>query len=162
MPGEKTNVTRLLDRKKIPYIPRAFDVSGGVPDAVTAAARLGIPPETCYKTLVAAAPGGRIYVFVIPGPAQLDLKAAARAAGEKSVEMLRQALLLSATGYVHGGCSPIGMKKRFPTFLDESARSLSRLTVSAGRPGFHVTLSPGDLAALTGAGFAPVIKRPGP
>ena len=158
MAEEKTNVMRLLDRAKVPYTPRQYDVSDGVLDAVTAAARLGIPPETCYKTLVTQGASGRNYVFVIPAGRELDLKAGAKAAGEKSLEMLKQARLLPLTGYVHGGCSPIGMKKPFPTFIDAPAEGLAEMTVSAGKVGRQVTLAPRDLAALTGAAFGAVSK----
>ena len=156
MTEEKTNVMRLLEQKKIPYRPRQYDVSDGALDGVTAAKRLGIPSECCFKTLVSVGASKRNYVFVIPVERELDLKAAARAVGEKSVEMIRQAQLQPLTGYVHGGCSPIGMKKRLPTVLDESAQALEEMTVSAGRVGRQVSLSPGDLAEHTGAVFAPV------
>jgi len=158
MAEEKTNVMRLLDQKKVPYVPRQYDVGDGQLDAVTAARRLGVAPETCYKTLVTVGASRKNYVFVIPGPGELDLKAAARAAGEKSIEMLKQAQLLPLTGYIHGGCSPIGMKKRFPTFIDASAQSLAEMTVSAGKVGRQVTLSPADLAQFVGAVFAPVAQ----
>lgn len=158
MAEEKTNVMRLLDQKKIPYTPHRYDVSDGTLDAVTAAERIGIDPMSCYKTLVTVGASKRNYVFVIPGPGELDLKAAAKVAGEKSIEMLKQAQLLPLTGYIHGGCSPIGMKKRFPTFLDASAQSLEEMTVSAGKVGHQVTLSPQALAAFVGARFAPVAK----
>ncbi|MDD5938761.1 MAG: Cys-tRNA(Pro) deacylase [Clostridiales bacterium] len=158
MAEEKTNVMRLLDQKKIPYTPHQYDISDGALDAVTAARRLGVPPETCFKTLVTAGASRKNYVFVVPGEKELDLKAAAKAVGEKSIEMIRQAQLLPLTGYVHGGCSPVGMKKRLPTIIDASAEALPEMTVSAGRVGRQVTLSPGDLAAVTGASFAPVSK----
>jgi len=161
MAEEKTNVARLLDQKKVPYTPRQFDVSDGVLDAETAAARLGISPETCFKTLVTVGASGKYYVFIVPGPRELDLKAAARAAGEKSIAMLPQARLLPLTGYVHGGCSPIGMKKRFPTFLDELARGLPQITVSAGKVGHQVSLAPQDLADMAGARFAAVSRERG-
>ncbi len=157
MAVEKTNVMRLLDQKKIPYTPRSYDVSDGALDGVTAAQRLGIAPETCFKTLVTVGGSGRYHVFVVPAARELDLKAAAKAAGEKSIAMLKQAQLLPLTGYVHGGCSPVGMKKRFPTIIDASAEGLPELTVSAGRVGRQVTLAPGDLAAVTGADFAPIV-----
>jgi len=158
MAEEKTNVMRLLDQKKVPYVPRQYDVGDGALDAVTAAERLGVEPWACFKTLVTVGASKKNYVFVIPGPAELDLKAAAKAAGEKSIEMLKQAQLLPLTGYVHGGCSPIGMKKRFPTFLDASAQALAQITVSAGRIGHQVSLAPADLAAFVGAQFVPVAK----
>ena len=117
-----------------------------------------MPPETCFKTLVTVGASKRSHVFVIPVERELDLKAAARAAGEKSIEMIRQAQLLPLTGYVHGGCSPIGMKKRLPTFIDDSAQALPEMTVSAGKVGCQVTLSPQALAGFVGARFAPVSK----
>jgi len=158
MAEDKTNVMRLLDQKKVPYAPHQYDVSDGALDGLTAAARLGVPPETCFKTLVTVGASKRNHVFVIPVERELDLKAAARAVGEKSIEMLKQAQLLPLTGYIHGGCSPIGMKKRFDTVIDASAQGLSEMTVSAGKVGRQVTLAPQDLAAFVGAAFAPVSK----
>ena len=158
MTEEKTNVMRLLDQKKIPYTPHWYDASDGALDAVTAAERVGVPPETCFKTLVTVGASRKNHVFVVPAGKELDLKAAAKAAGEKSIEMLKQAQLLPLTGYIHGGCSPVGMKKRFPTVIDESARALPEMTCSAGRVGCQVTLSPADLAQFVGAKFAPVSK----
>lgn len=158
MAEEKTNVMRLLDQKKIPYTPHQYDISDGALDAVTAARRLGVPPETCFKTLVTAGASRKNYVFVVPGEKELDLKAAAKAAGEKSIEMLKQAQLLPLTGYIHGGCSPVGMKKRFPTFIDVSAQELEEMTVSAGKVGHQVTLAPQALAGFVGARFAPIAK----
>ena len=158
MAEEKTNVMRLLDQKKIPYTPHTYDVSDGSLDGVTAAQRLGVPPETCFKTLVTVGASKKNHVVVIPVAKELDLKAAARAAGEKSIEMLKQAQLLPLTGYIHGGCSPMGMKKRFSTVIDASAEDLPEMTVSAGRIGHQVTLSPRALADVTGAAFAQVCK----
>ena len=158
MAEDKTNVMRLLDQKKVPYAPHQYDVSDGALDGLTAAARLGVPPETYFKTLVTVGASKRNHVFVIPVERELDLKAAARAVGEKSIEMLKQAQLLPLTGYIHGGCSPIGMKKRFDTVIDASAQGLSEMTVSAGKVGRQVTLAPQDLAAFVGAAFAPVSK----
>ena len=155
---EKTNVMRLLDQKKIPYTPHWYDTGDGVLDALTAAERVGVPPETCFKTLVTVGSSKKNHVFVVPAGRELDLKAAAKAAGEKSIEMLKQAQLLPLTGYIHGGCSPIGMKKRFPTVIDETAEALAGMTVSAGKVGCQVTLSPADLCAFVGAVFAPVSK----
>ena len=158
MADDKTNVMRVLDQKKIPYTPHTYDVSDGALDGVTAATRLAVAPETCFKTLVTVGASKRNHVFVIPVERELDLKAAARAVGEKSIEMLKQAQLLPLTGYIHGGCSPIGMKKRFDTVIDASAQGLSEMTVSAGKVGRQVTLAPQDLAAFVGAAFAPVSK----
>ncbi len=158
MAEDKTNVMRVLDQKKIPYIPHTYDVSDGVLDGVTAASRLGVAPETCFKTLVTVGASRRNHVFVVPVERELDLKAAARAVGEKSIEMIKQAQLLPLTGYIHGGCSPVGMKKRFPTVIDASAEGLSQMTVSAGKIGRQVSLAPHDLAELVGAEFAAVSK----
>ena len=105
MAEEKTNVMRLLEQKKVPYTPRQYDVSDGALDGVTAANRLGVAPETCFKTLVTVGGSKKNHVFVIPVEKELDLKAAAKAVGEKSIEMIKQAQLLPLTGYVHGGCS---------------------------------------------------------
>ena len=158
MAEEKTNVMRLLDQKKISYTPHTYDVSDGALDGITAAKRLGVAPETCFKTLVTVGASRRNHVFVIPVEKELDLKAAAKAAGEKSIEMIPQAQLLPLTGYIHGGCSPIGMKKRLPTFIDASAQALPEMTVSAGKVGRQVTLKPQDLCGFVGARFAPVAK----
>jgi len=146
--AEKTNVMRVLDQKKISYIAHTFDVSDGHLDGVTAAARIGKEPREVFKTLVTVSAGGGHYVFVIPVDRELDLKKAAKAVGEKSVAMIKQADLLSLTGYVHGGCSPVGMKKLFPTMFDESASDLTTITVSAGKVGRQVEVAPGDLIAL--------------
>lgn len=159
MAEEKTNVMRLLDQKGVAYIPRQYDVSDGTLDAVTAAKRLGVPVESCFKTLVTVGSSKKNHVFVVPAERELDLKAAARAAGEKAIEMVKQAQLLPLTGYIHGGCSPIGMKKRFPTVIDIGARDLQEMTVSAGKVGRQVTLAPADLADFVGATFAPVSKE---
>ncbi|MCI8475319.1 MAG: Cys-tRNA(Pro) deacylase [Oscillospiraceae bacterium] len=158
MTEEKTNVMRLLDQRKIPYTPHSYDVSDGALDGLTAASRLGIPPETCFKTLVTVGASKKNHVFVIPVERELDLKAAAKAVGEKAVEMLKQAQLLPLTGYVHGGCSPIGMKRRFPTVIDASAESLPQITVSAGRIGRQITVSPQALADYVGASFGEVSR----
>ena len=159
MAEEKTNVMRILDQKKIPYAPHSYDYSGGPVDGRTVSAALGVDPEMAYKTLVTRGNDGGYFVFVVPVLLELDLKAAAKAAGEKSVEMIRQAELLPLTGYVHGGCSPVGMKKLFKTFLDESAREKAAIMVSAGKLGHQVELAPQDLANLVRAKFAPIAKQ---
>ena len=158
MAEEKTNVMRILDQKKVPYTPHHYAHPKGAVDGVSVAALLGKEPASVCKTLVTQSASGKYYVFVIPVPAELDLKAAARAVGEKSIEMLRQAQLLPLTGYVHGGCSPVGMKKAFPTVLDASVEELDTITVSAGRIGAQVELAPEDLRRLVGGTFAPVSK----
>ena len=155
---KKTNVLRLLDQARIAYESFAYSVSDGRTDAVSVAEKLNVPAEQVYKTLVTVSDGPAYFVFVIPAAGTLDLKAAARAAAVKSLEMLPQAKLLPLTGYVHGGCSPVGMKKPFPTFFDASAQSLSEIFVSAGKVGMNVRVSSAELAAYTGAQFANVSK----
>ncbi|MBR2121348.1 MAG: Cys-tRNA(Pro) deacylase [Lachnospiraceae bacterium] len=141
---QKTNVMRILDRMKIGYTAHTYE-----PDATKSgeeiAAILGEESAMVYKTLVTRAASGQYYVFVIPVTEELDLKAAAKAAGEKSVSMIKQKDLLPVTGYVHGGCSPFGMKKEFPSFIDSSAADLDRIFVSAGKVGFQIELAPEDL-----------------
>ena len=152
---EKTNVMRILDQKNIPYTPHFYPHHGdAAPDGLTVARSLGQDPETVFKTLVARGASGAVYVFDIPVGESLDLKKAAKAAGEKSIAMLHQKELLPLTGYIHGGCSPIGMKKQYPTVFHETAEILDTILVSAGRVGCQVELSPADLLALTGAATA--------
>ena len=151
---EKTNVMRLLDQKKIAYTPHFYDP--GTTDGVSVAAMTGEDPACVFKTLVTEGASKRNYVFVIPVCCELELKLAAKAVGEKSIAMIRQAQLQPLTGYVHGGCSPVGMKKQFRTVIHESARDLPQMLVSAGRVGAQVELAPRDLAALVRAEFAHV------
>ena len=149
---EKTNVMRVLDQKKIPYTPHAYPHGDGeAPDGVTVARSLGLDPDRVFKTLVTRGASGGYYVFDIPVAATLDLKKAARAVGEKFVAMLPSKELLPLTGYVHGGCSPVGMKKPFPTVFHRSALDQETILVSAGKIGFQVEVRPGDLIALVGA-----------
>lgn len=155
---EKTNVMRLLDQKKIPYTPHWYACPDGAVDGVSVAALLGKDARTVFKTLVTRGSSGNYFVFVVPAQGALDLKAAAKAVREKSIEMIRQAELLPLTGYVHGGCSPLGMKKQLKTLLDESAQDLDTITVSAGRIGAQVELSPSALCGLVRGRFAPVAK----
>ena len=148
---EKTNVMRILDQKKVPYTPHTYPHEEGVAvDGVTVAKSMGQDPEAVFKTLVARGASNALYVFDIPVADSLDLKKAARAVGEKSVAMLHQKELLPLTGYVHGGCSPVGMKKQYPTIFHETAEILDTITVSAGKIGYQVELSPADLIALVG------------
>ena len=147
---EKTNVMRLLDAKKIGYAEHTYP-----PDAnktgVEIAEMLGEDPSNVFKTLVTRGKSGRYYVFVIPVAHELNLKRAAEAAEEKSIVMIPQKELLPLTGYIHGGCSPVGMKKPFPTFIHESAKEMSTMLVSAGKVGFQIEIAPKDLLAVTGA-----------
>ena len=157
---EKTNVMRILDQKKIPYAPHAYPVGDAAPDGVTVARLLGQDPAAVFKTLVAKGASGGYYVFDIPVEATLDLKKAAKAVGEKSIAMLPAKELLPLTGYVHGGCSPAGMKKAFPTVFDETAELFDTICVSAGRVGHQVELAPAELIALVGGTTADLISDP--
>lgn len=159
MAEQKTNVMRVLDQKKISYIPHEYPHGSEPVDGVTAASLLGIEPEKVYKTLVARGASKMIFVFIIPVAAELDLKKAAKAAGEKSVAMIHVSEITALTGYVRGGCSPIGMKKRYATFLHAAALELETLLVSAGKIGSQVELAPKALIELTGAVTADIITQ---
>ena len=155
---EKTNVMRVLEQKKIAYSAHTYPHEEGVAvDGVTVARSMGFDPASVFKTLVARGAKGQFYVFDVPVAENLDLKKAAKAVGEKSIEMLHQKELLPLTGYVHGGCSPVGMKKLFPTVIDKTAEDLETMIVSAGKIGYQVELAPHDLAALVRAKFADII-----
>ena len=153
---EKTNVMRTLEQKKLPYTAHSYDPDGPI-DGVSVAQTLGQPPERVFKTLVTKAASGAYYVFDIPVAENLDLKKAARAVGEKSVAMLPQKELLGLTGYVHGGCSPVGMKKQLPTVFHETALLYDTICVSAGKIGAQVECSPQALIDLLQAKTADVI-----
>ena len=153
---EKTNVMRTLEQKKLPYTAHTYDPAGPI-DGVSVAQTLGQPPERVFKTLVTKGASGAYYVFDIPVAENLDLKKAAKAVGEKSVAMLPQKELLPLTGYVHGGCSPVGMKKQFPTVFHETVLLYDTVCVSAGKIGFQVECRPGDLVALLRAKTADII-----
>lgn len=150
----KTNAMRILEREGIAYQAHAYEASGPV-DGVHAAQMLSVDPARVYKTLVTRSTDGYC-VFVIPVAEELDLKAAARSVGAKAVSMLPLAELLPVTGYVRGGCSPIGMKKAFPTVIDESALALPTLFVSAGKIGMQLELSPDSLLRAAKAKTAPL------
>lgn len=156
---DKTNAMRMLERAKIAYTPHTYETGDGAIDGVSVAKKCGENPAHVYKTLVTQGADGGFYVFVIPVAQELDLKAAARAAGVKNVSMLPQAKLLPTTGYIHGGCSPIGMKKLFPTVFDVSAEALETMYVSGGRVGTQVELNPQDLASAIKGTFAPISKK---
>ena len=158
---EKTNVMRVLDQKKIPYTPHAYPHGDGeAPDGVTVARSLGQDPERVFKTLVTRGASGGYYVFDIPVAATLDLKKAAKAAGVKSVSMLPQKQLLPLTGYVHGGCSPVGMAKAFPTYFAEEVILVDTMVCSAGKVGFQVEVAPDDLIALVKGQIADLTTAP--
>ncbi len=145
-PNFKTNAMRILDAKKVPYIAHQYDSDGTAIDGISVAEKLGIPVERVFKTLVTQAPTKQYYVFVIPVAEELDLKAAARAVGEKAVEMIKVADINKVTGYIRGGCSPIGMKKFFKTVVHNSATQVETLCVSAGKIGYQLELSAAALS----------------
>ena len=153
---DKTNVMRVLDSLKIEYKSHTYE-----PDptktGVEIAEILGEESELVFKTLVTRGRSGGYYVFVIPVAEELDLKKAAAAAGEKSVAMIKQKELLPLTGYIHGGCSPIGMKKVFPTFVHRTAEEYDRIFVSAGKVGYQIELDPKDLAKAVKISFAELV-----
>ncbi len=153
---EKTNVMRVLDGKKISYESHSYE-----PDATMTgeeiAGLLGEDPDKVFKTLVTQGKSGTYYVFVVPVKAELDLKKAAKVSGEKSIAMIKQKDLLPLTGYVHGGCSPIGMKKQFQTFIHETATGYDTVFVSAGKVGFQIELSPNDLISVVGCKTSDII-----
>ena len=156
--NDKTNVMRVLDSKKIKYQSHSY-----TPDATMSgeeiAAILGEDTSKVFKTLVTQGKSGGYFVFVIPVNKELDLKKAAKAAGEKSICMIKQKDLLPLTGYVHGGCSPIGMKKQFPTFIHETAENLDKIFVSAGKVGFQVELTFNDLSSVIRIECADIITE---
>jgi Cys-tRNA(Pro)/Cys-tRNA(Cys) deacylase len=155
---EKTNVMRLLSQKKIPF--EAFQIeTREALSGTEAAERLGMDPAGVFKTLVTIGHSGAHYVFVIPAGRELDLKKAAAASGEKSVEMLKAKDLLPLTGYVHGGCSPIGMKKPLATWIDRSAEGLGQILFSAGKIGFHVRVSTEELKRILTYQFADLCRE---
>ena len=160
---EKTNVMRILDQKKIPYAAHSYEETesplGDRAYGEHIARSLGQDVERVYKTLVARGASGGLYVFCIPVAESLDLKRAAKAVGEKSVELIAVKELLPLTGYVRGGCSPVGMKKRYPTVVHLAAAEHETVFVSAGRIGAQIELKPDDLIAVTGAACADIIAE---
>ena len=158
---EKTNVMRILEQKKIPYTAHTYEESesplGDREYGLHIAQTLNQPVERVYKTLVARGASRQLYVFCVPVAESLDLKKAAKAVGEKSVELIAVKELLGLTGYVRGGCSPIGMKKQYPTVFHAAAADCETVFVSAGKIGAQVELAPDALIALLGAQVADVI-----
>lgn len=143
----KTNVMRLLDGRKLPYDAYEY-AAENVPSGLEVARMLGQDPEHVFKTLVTVAASRKNYVFVIPVGEELSLKKAANAVNEKSIEMLKSKDLLPLTGYIHGGCSPIGMKKQFPTVVDETVLLCDTMIFSAGKIGYQVEMTPATLAEM--------------
>ncbi len=154
---EKTNVMRVLEQKRTDYESFTYDPS--VTNASDVAKALGQDPAAVFKTLVTVGKSKEHYVFMIPAQAELDLKKAAAAAAEKSVEMIPQKELLPLTGYIHGGCSPIGMKKQFDTFIDETAVLFDRICFSGGKVGFQVRVRLEDLQNIVPVKEADLVKN---
>ena len=153
---EKTNAMRILEKQKIPYDVETYDASDGVIDGVSVAGKIGQDPKFVYKTLVTQGKSKNYFVFVIPVACELDLKAAAKSVGEKSVEMIAVKDINKITGYIRGGCSPVGMKKQFQTVIDESAKALGFFYVSGGKIGLQLKLNPASLAELIHADFSAI------
>ena len=149
--SDKTNVMRLLEQKKISYTPHSYPHADGPVDGVTVAGMIGVEPARVFKTLVARGASKAIYVFVIPVARELDLKKAAKSVG---IAMIHVSEITGLTGYVRGGCSPVGMKKRYRTVLDTQAQRVETLLVSAGKIGYQVELAPDALLALVGGTVA--------
>lgn len=154
----KTNAVRILDRNRIAYELITYECDEFI-DGIHTAQITGAPVEQSYKTLVMQGKSRQYYVFVIPIAREVDLKAAARAVSEKSVEMIPVKDLTAITGYVRGGCSPLGMKKQFSTVIDATAETFPEIYISGGRIGTTIRLNPKDLATVTGASFADVIAH---
>ena len=154
----KTNAMRILERMKIPYTHLTYECKE-FEDGIQIADMLGLPHEKVYKTLVTVGHSKNYYVFVIPIEAELDMKKAASSVGEKSIEMLHVKDIKNVTGYIRGGCSPIGMKKKFPTFIDETAILFDEISISAGQRGFQIIINPEKLAEYVEAEMLPLTKE---
>ncbi len=153
----KTNAVRLLESRGIEHELYEYTVEDGLLDAVSVARKTGFDPDIVFKTLVTLGKNTGINVFVVPGNCELNLKKGAAAAHDKHIEMLKSKDLLPATGYIHGGCSPVGMKKDYPTYVEEIAAQYDYIVVSAGRVGLQVRIRPADLIALTNAQYADLV-----
>ena len=159
MKEQKTNAMRILEQKKIPYATSEYPHGDGPVDGVTVAALTGKDPDTVFKTLVTVGASRQHYVFVIPVAKELDLKKAAVAVREKSIAMIHVSEITPLTGYVRGGCSPVGMKKQFPTVFDQSAEHIETIQVSGGRIGTQIALAPADLISLVRGKTADIVKE---
>lgn len=155
----KTNAMRILEYEKIEYIEHSYEVEKNHVDGITAAKSIGKDTADVFKTLVTQGNSKDFFVFVIPVAETLDMKKAAKACGEKKVEMIHVKDINKITGYIRGGCSPIGMKKLYSTYIDSSAENLKTITVSAGKIGLQVELKPIDLKNISKAEFADLIIK---
>ena len=154
---DKTNVMRILDSKKIDYIPHYYNDSDNVA-GMDVAIYLDENPDQVFKTLVTRAHSGIYYEFLVPVSKELDLKKAAKSVNEKSIEMIKQKELLPLTGYIHGGCSPIGMKKFFKTVIDISSNNFNTICISAGKVGSQIEIKVEDISKVIKIEFADVVK----
>ena len=154
--GSKTNAVRLVEQAGISCKEQFYEYQEDDLSGMHAAQVLGMPPEQVFKTLVARGPKTGIHVYCIPVCCELDLKKAARVAGDKSMELVAVKELLPLTGYIRGGCSPVGMKKQYPTFLDETCILYEEIAVSAGERGHQMLLNPEDMAKITNATYADI------
>lgn len=152
----KTNAMRFLDTQRCAYEVLVYDNPNGLLDVSEVAEKIGKLPETVFKTLVTVGHSKKYYVFVVPAGYDLDLKKGARVCGEKNLEMLPMKQLLSVTGYMHGGCSPIGLKKPFPVYIDESAERFEKIFLSAGKIGVSIGINPITLSKCIQARFADI------
>ncbi len=155
----KTNAMRMLERAGIPYTPVYYDLGEETFSGEAVSVLTGIPPEQSFKTLCARGERKGVLVFVIPVSGELDVKAAALAAGDKRIELIHVKDLLGLTGYVRGGVSPVGMKKQYPTYLEETALRFERIAISGGQKGCTVLVSPQQLLALLGASTARLLRE---
>ncbi|GLB59146.1 Cys-tRNA(Pro)/Cys-tRNA(Cys) deacylase [Cytobacillus sp. NCCP-133] len=154
----KTNAMRLLDAQKVDYELITYESQDGKIDGVSVAGKIGKDPNEVYKTLVAQGHSKQLFVFIIPVEGELDLKKAARAAGEKKVEMIPVKDIQKLTGYIRGGCSPVGMKKQYPSFVDAQASELEKIIVSGGKIGMQIELKVGGLQQVIGAKLEDLVK----
>ena len=154
----KTNAMRILDSKKVSYEMLSYESEDGKIDGVSVAHKIGVDEKNVFKTLVVQGTSKELYVFVIPVAEELDLKSAAKISGEKKVEMIPVKDILKHTGYIRGGCSPIGLKRPYKTFIHESAKELDFMIVSAGKIGHQIKLNPNDLVNVVEGEFAFLIK----
>ncbi len=154
----KTNAMRILDSKKVSYEMLSYESEDGKIDGISVAHKIGVDEKNVFKTLVAQGTSKELYVFVIPVAEELDLKNAAKIAGEKKVEMIPVKDILKHTGYIRGGCSPIGLRRSYRTFIHESAKGLDFIIVSAGKIGHQIKLNPNDLVEVVSGKFENLIK----
>lgn len=155
---EKTNAMRILDKAKVDYKTHTYDAEDGAIDGISVAHKCNQDPKKVYKTLITRGASKNYFVFVIPVEYELDLKKCAKAVGEKNVEMIHVSEINSVSGYIRGGCSPIGMKKQYKTILDESCKTLDTIIFSGGKIGFQIEMKPEELLLLIRGETADIIK----